>query len=131
MSDNQSGSAETPETIIDDNDTVTEDQYRHYSFTLNQEATLDLRVTVRSGPPLDVIFTSPEEFEQFERGNRMRYNEDLSMLDTAGDDNSITAPEGEYTVIVDNTNFGEARPPTDGQDNAATYDISLTASLPE
>jgi len=125
-SNGASGDSSTTETIFDDNDTVREDYYRTYEFTLNRQVTLDLRVTVRSGPAVDIILTTPDEFDEYEERNRFRYNEDLSLLDTTGGDTSMDAPAGDYVLIVDNTEMGEAQPPSNFDDDPATYDIELT-----
>lgn len=117
----------TSQTIVEDNDTVTEGSYRYYTFTLNRQATLDLRLTVRSGPAIDAIFTNPDEFDHFENGDRFRYNEDLSLLDSTGGDASGTFPAGEYVYIVDNTSAGDAQPPTNMDDDPVTYDIKIVA----
>lgn len=122
-----SSSSGSTETIIDERDTVNEDQYLTYSFTLKRGATLDLEATVRSGPPLDIVFTSPDELEEFENGNRFRYNQELSLLDSAGGNATVEVPKGEYVLIVDNTNQIEAEPPTNLDDDNARVEILLTA----
>lgn len=122
-----SGSGGGGETIIDERDTVNEDQYLKYTFTLNQEATLDLSVTVRNGPNLDIVTTNQDELSEFEAGNRFRYNEALSLLDSPGGDATADMPSGDYAIIVDNTDKIEAQPPTNFDDDNARVEISLTA----
>jgi len=121
-------SGSTVETIVDDTDTIEEDQYLSYSFELNRSADVDIRATVRDGPRVDIFVTSPEEFSHFEEGERFRYNSELSQMDTAGYDASLEdMPEGEYVLVVDNTEMGEAAPPTNFDDDNARVEVELTA----
>lgn len=126
--DERSGGGSTPETIVDETDTVLEDQYLYWEFTLNRETELTLRTTVRSGPRIDIIFTSTEEFDEFERGNRFRYNSDLSQMNTIGATTSVTFRSGNYVLIADNTSAGEASPPQNLDEDPARVDIELTGN---
>ncbi|WP_458191219.1 hypothetical protein [Haladaptatus sp. NG-WS-4] len=117
----------TTETIVNDRDTVNEDHYLTYTFTLNRKATLDLSVTVREGPRLDIVFTSQDELAEFEAGNHIRYNENLSFLNSLGGDATLEVPKGDYALIVDNTDAIDAQPPTNFTDDNARVEIRLTA----
>ncbi|GAD53803.1 hypothetical protein MBEHAL_2563 [Halarchaeum acidiphilum MH1-52-1] len=117
------------ETIVDDNDTVTEDHYRTYTFTLNQKAHLSLVTTVRTGPHVDFVFMTQDELEHYENNERFRYDEELSAMDSVGVNRSPDTPyaTGDYALVVDNTDMTGVEPPTNGKDNAATYDVKFTA----
>ena len=130
---NNDPSSNTPrsrtETLIEDTRVVNEDGWYKWGFRLNEEAQLNLRVTVRSGPPVDIVLTSASEFEEYEDENRFRYNQDLSMLDTPGGDSSAEAPTGDYALIADNTNRVEAQPPSNFDDDPAEVEVSLIAEF--
>lgn len=116
------------ETIIDDRDTVNEDKYLYYEFSLNEQKELQLKATVRSGPRLDIMLMDRSEFEEYEAGRRFRYDAELSLMDTIGGDSRSRVNPADLVLVVDNTEAGEATPPTDYDENPARVELTLTAS---
>jgi len=107
QSENQN--TESTETIIEEySRRVDGREYLYWPFELYQSAEVNLRTTVRNGPNLDIIVTEPDEFSQFERGNRYRYNGEISQEDTVGDSTSVTLPQGDYYIFVHNTGYSRA-----------------------
>ncbi|WP_229112914.1 hypothetical protein [Halapricum desulfuricans] len=104
---------------------VLEDEYWYQRFQLNGSAPVRITVEVRSGPSLDLVLTSSEEFAEFEQGNRFRYNDALSALDNTFLDARDTLSSGEYVLLIDNTNAIEAQPPTNFDDDIATVDYEI------
>ncbi|WP_058365224.1 hypothetical protein [Haloparvum sedimenti] len=115
------------ETVVDDRDTVTEDQYLTYRFGINRTADLSIETTVRDGPRLDFVLADQSEAQEFENGNRFRYYEGASDLDSAGYSTTGTVEEGDYAFIVDNSNMLEAKPPTNFEDDNARVEILIEA----
>jgi hypothetical protein len=111
--------------IDQDTRTLEEDAWYKWGFVLDQESQLELDATVRSGPAIDLIMTSQSEFEEFEQGNRFEYNQSLSLLDTVGGNASGTLPQGQWALIADNTEAGEAQPPTNLDDDIAEVEVTL------
>ncbi|WP_135822434.1 hypothetical protein [Halostella litorea] len=110
-------------TLVDDTVDVSEDEYRYWTFTLNQEATLSYEFTVRNGPNVDVILTDQEEFNSYQDGNRFRYASSGSSLDSIGDRISTDIPADDYVLCIDNTEAGEAQPPSNLDDDVARVEI--------
>jgi len=110
--------SDTTFTLIDEtNRRIGEGEYLYWGFELPESVELELWTTVRDGPTVDVIVTNPDEFSQFERGNRYRYNEEISQENTVGDITSFRFPEGEYVIFISNYQY-----------STATVDIELTAT---
>lgn len=123
------GNGLTTEVIVDDNDSVEEDAWRNYQFRLNREATVSVETTVRRGPAMDFYMMNPEEYRNFDNGNRFRFVSALSRGDTTGYSGEGRLPSGEYVLVADNSNRGEAAPPTNFSDDVATFDVRITARL--
>jgi len=77
----------TPTTVVDRTMTILEDEYETWDVSLSEQSEVGVRFTVRDGPAIDFVFTTRSEFEQFEEGNRFRYNSSLPFLDSAGGQN--------------------------------------------
>ena len=116
------------ETFVDDRTTAEEDEYRYWEFTLSQQAYLNLDVTVRDGPAVDVYLTEPDEFAEYEQENRFYHNGDVSLLDVTADSSGSSVTAGDYVLILDNTNAGEAVPPANLANDIAEVEIELVAN---
>jgi len=66
------------------------------------------------------------EYEHFDRGDRYEYIPDLSALDSSGATVSSKVPEGEYRLVVDNSERGEASPPTNLSNDVVNVEYDLT-----
>jgi len=122
------GSQEQSFEIIDSTRQVDEDQYLAQSFTLNDTANIEVQMTVRKGPAIDVLTMSADEFDHFENRERFRYFPELSIEDGTGGSASGTLDPGEYVLVIDNTNAGEAQPPTNFDDDLARVEITAQAT---
>lgn len=108
--------------------------YRYYDIDLSSEmddATLPLyieyEVIVRSGPPIDVILTTQDEFEAYQNGDRFRYLSGSSLDTTLGTEAGSIDDIRTYYLILDSTTAGRASP--DGYTTqTAEVDIDLTIS---
>lgn len=122
-----SGGTGGTETIVDDRDTVTEDRYLTYTFSANQDITIQIETTVRDGPRVDFVLLDRSELREFEDMNRFRYYESLSGLDSPGYTASGEIREGDYAYIVDNSDALEAQPPMNMNDDAARVELLIEA----
>ena len=116
--------APTPTTVVDRTTTILEDEYETWNVSLSEESEVGVRFTVRDGPAIDFVFTTQSEFEQFEEGNRFRYNSSLSFLDSAGGQNQTLLPAGSYVLLVDNTEAIEASPPQNYDEDPAEVELT-------
>jgi len=106
------------ETILNQNERrVDGGEYFYWSFEIYRAVELNLRTTVRQGSEVDINITSLDEFDQFERGNRYRFYDDISQQNTTGDDTSQRIGEGQYIVFI----YNRTR-------QTASVDIELTAN---
>ena len=123
------GGNDTPEpwTIVDDTRSLEEDEYLSWDFTLNRQATLKLSAIVRDGPAADILLTSVDEFNEFEQDNRFRYNSAVSLMDSGGGSTSGLVSSGSYVFVLDNTNAGEAKPPTNFSNDVVEIEVELQA----
>lgn len=123
------GDSTRTETVVDTTRNIQEDEWYRVTFTANSSALYEARMTVRDGPSVDFYVTSQEELTAFENGDRFRYNRDLSMPDSIGGTASAELPAGDLAFIVDNSNQGEAAPPTNAVNDVATVEITVTSTF--
>jgi len=50
------------------------------------------------------------------------------MLDSIGDTTSATLPAGDLIFVLDNSNRGEAAPPTNGVNDVVEVELTVTAT---
>jgi hypothetical protein len=114
------------EELISDTVEVNEDEYRYWELTIDSGGSVNHDLIVRNGPNIDFIVFEPSEFEHYEDGDTARYLSDQSKMDMTNYQGSAQYPEGEYRVVIDNTSWGEAVPPSNLNDDIAEVEISLT-----
>jgi hypothetical protein len=113
-------------TVLDDfsyDYTIEEDAYKGFSFEVEQESTVEWDAIVRSEYAVDVIVMERGELDAYEARDRFEYVTSASRLDTVGDEVSVTIAAGEYALVVDNSDVGEAEPPTNFDDDLAEVEI--------
>ena len=110
------------EEIIDDRIEVEEDGYRYVSFDLRRDAELHYEYTVREGPAIEVFVVTDDEFDEFQAGNRFR---GYSASGVGGGD-SVSLPADSYRFVVDNTNAGDVRPPSNLDDDIVVVEVTAT-----
>lgn len=118
----------TPVTLYNENDRTGEDQYRGYPIDLSGDAEIEVDAIVRSGPAVDFVFTTSNEFRQFEDGNRFEYNTRMSSLDTTSIRASMELPEDDYVFLVDNTDRIEAQPPSNFDEDPVEVELTISAT---
>ena len=106
-----------------------EDEWRHMQLEFPSTGYLSYDFIVREGPEIDVIFMEDGEYSHFEDGNRFEYIPDLSSLASAGNEVSAKVPSGTYRLIFDNSNQGEASPPTNFSNDVITVEYELEMGL--
>ena len=102
-----------------------EDEWRYYELDFNSSGFLRYDFIVRDGPKIDVIFIEKSEYSHFDNGDRYEYKPALSALDSAGEEVSEKVPEGTYYIIFDNSNRGEATPPSNLNNDVITVEFEL------
>jgi len=115
-----------PRELISDSIVTEEDEYYTWDLTINSAGTFQHDVIVRDGPNIDFIVFEPSEFEAYENQERARYLSGPSKMDMANYQGSAEYPEGEYKVVVDNTDWGEAAPPSNLDNDPVEVEITIT-----
>lgn len=108
---------------------INEDEFRGWRFSLDQDATLEYSYTVTEGPSIDVFLLDDRAYSHFKEEDNFQYISEGSALDAVSKSVEVDLPEGdEYVLVIDNTNAGEAAPPTDLEDNVARVEIEAYLS---
>jgi len=108
---------------------IQEDQWYSYGLNFTEPGYIEYDFVVRDGPAIDVILMDEEEYSSYEEGERFRAYNDLSAYDSAGERiDGGPLSEGSYRLIFDNSEFGDAAPPTDFDNNVAEVEIDITTS---
>lgn len=108
------------------NYSIEEDNWKGRELRFTSEGRLEYEGIVRDGPAVDFYLMDADEYEHFENGERFQYLTATSRQDTTGADVSATVPAGNYVFLVDNSEMGEAAPPSDFDNNIASVEVSLT-----
>lgn len=112
------------EQVVDNRAEINEDEYKYWSFSLDESATVEYEFTVRNGPDMDVFVLKESEFREFEAGNRFRGHASSGT----GGSNSVNLNAGDYKFVVDNTNAGNVSPPTNFDDDVAEIEVDVYLS---
>ena len=104
---------------------VEEDRYRGQEFELPDGGRVEYSTTVRDGPRVDFYVMDMDEYDHFENGDRFRYYSRASDPDSAGTDVSATLGSGRYAFVVDNSELGEASPPTNFDEDPSRVEVDL------
>jgi hypothetical protein len=65
------------------------------------------------------------EYDQLEAGNRYQYSTEGSVLEDEGGGATTTLSPGSYYLVFDNSSIGEARPPTNFDDDIAEIEYEM------
>ncbi|SDG45944.1 hypothetical protein [Halorientalis regularis] len=103
---------------IDGNEYIAED------FSLNSEVQFRYRLTVKSNIPVDLFVVTTSEFIRYKQGKRI--TPEVLEPRINNDSGDFTVPQGNYYVVVDNTDRLEAEPPGQLESKSATVDIEIT-----
>jgi hypothetical protein len=107
---------------------VNEDEWYQWKLSYEEETHIEYEMLVRKGPSIDVVLFSEEEYTHYENDERAQYYSNLSDLDTIDGTASGWVETGDYRLVIDNTNWGEAVPPTNLDDDVAEVEYTITAS---
>ncbi|WP_149799237.1 hypothetical protein [Halorubrum xinjiangense] len=113
---------------ISDTRNLEEDQWRHIPLEFSQTGYIEYDFIVRDGPAIDVILLDESEYQYFDEGERSEYYPELSATDSTGDDVQGEIPSGTYRLILDNSNRGEATPPTNFSNDVVSVEYSIETS---
>lgn len=113
---------------ISDTRNLEEDQWRYYTLNFSQTGFLEYDFIVRDGPAIDAILMDESEYQYFENEERWEYYTELSALDSTGDDIRGRVSSGTYRLIFDNSNQGEAAPPSNFSNDVVSVEFTLETS---
>lgn len=105
--------------------TIQEDGWQGREFSFEDTGEIRYDAVVRSGPPVDFIVMDQSELQSYRNGDRFRYYSSASDMDTTSANVSAGVAPGEYAFVIDNTNAGEARPPTNLDDDTVRVEVTL------
>lgn len=113
---------------VSDTRNLEEDQWRYYTLEFSQTGTIEYDFIVRDGPAIDVILMDESEYQYFGDGERWEYYTELSALDSTGSDITGQISAGAYRLIFDNSNEGEAAPPTNFSNDIISVEFTIETS---
>ena len=110
--------------ILNNRASVKEDEYKSWSWDIDQSAEIKWEFTVRSGPSLEFFVMTSREFDEYQARNRFR-----TLVNVSGksDTNSQELEEGNYRFVIDNTSAGNTKPPSNFDDDIAEVELKVEA----
>ncbi|MFC7131644.1 MULTISPECIES: hypothetical protein [Salinibaculum] len=115
----------TPQEILAETRTIPEDEWYQWGYDFETALDISIDMVVREGPAVDFWLLTESEFQEFDAGNRFRPT--LEISDTTGGSTSGVIDPGRVYFIADNTNAGEAEPPTNLDDDIARVEVTVIA----
>ena len=107
---------------------IAEDEWVEWDLEFREETHVEYEMVVRDGPAIDVFLFDEVEYEHYEAEERAKYYSEVSDLDTVQAEGSGWLESGNYRLVADNTNYGEAAPPTNLSDDVAEVEYTLSLS---
>ena len=117
------GESKTP---VDETVTVDEDRNKSWPLEFDGDNTVSYDFIVRNGPAVDVFIVEESEYSAYTSNERFEYLE--GDPDSSNGDGSIDLNAGDYRFVIDNSDLVRASPPTNGVDDPAEVDVTLTIS---
>lgn len=117
------------EEVLNEYQTVLEDKWTSWDFSVETDTYYEYDLIVRSGPPVDFYTVKNMEYTYFESGDNFEYHRGLSAPDTTGDRGDGWLEAGDYVMVLDNSENGSATPPTNFDEDPAEVELTVTASL--
>lgn len=107
---------------------VEEDSWTYWEMEFNEPTEIGYEFIVRDGPDADLIMFEESEFSHYEEMERAEYLGSASSMNTSNADvERVSVPAGSYRLVIDNSNWGEAQPPTNLDDDVVTAELSFLA----
>lgn len=111
--------------LVNDERTIGEDEWYVWEYEFEEEIWLSTEFTVREGPPIDMMWFTESEYSYYEDQERATPVSGGYEMDAAGGANEVTLPAGTYRLVLDNTEWGQAAPPTNFDEDPATVSITV------
>lgn len=118
------GPDETSDVLLDRTVTIGGNDYIAEGFSIDSETRFRYRLRVESNIPVDLFVVTTSEFLHYEQG--MRITPEVLEPRVNNDSGDFTVPQGNYYVVVDNTDRLEAEPPGQLESKSAEVDIKIT-----
>ncbi|GAA5432999.1 hypothetical protein [Haloarcula japonica] len=117
------------EEVLSERQNVLEDEWLTWELPVETETYFEYDMIVRSGPSVDLYTVTESEYSYFESGDNFEYITGLSSPETTGDRGDTWLESGNYVLVVDNSEYGNATPPTNLDEDPAEVELTVTASL--
>jgi hypothetical protein len=117
------------EEVLNERQNVLEDEWLTWELPVETETYFEYDMIVRSGPSVDLYTVTEREYSYFESGENFEYVTGLSSPETTGDRGDTWLEPGDYVLILDNSEYGNATPPTNLDEDPAEVELTVTASL--
>lgn len=93
-------------------------EFGAWNLSPSRSVEVEISVDVVGSDEMDVVTMEDDEFDRYRDGKSVSVFSDLSMSGVNEDTVTGTLPEGDYKVVFDNTNQGQARAVEDLQFSA-------------
>jgi hypothetical protein len=105
--------------------------YVPISFTSGDSLTISYTMQVTQGPYIDVFFVDAVNFQYYKDKQEFYYNAGLSDEYTRYTSKELTITSiGDYYLIFDNTDIGQAKPSNDDPTAFVTYNVTAVPHSP-
>lgn len=98
------------EQVFDEQISLSPGAYRAVEFEIEAERSVTFGFSGDTDAKLDILFLPREEFAAYERGDDFEYRYTSGLDVSGGYAEDERVPAGQYAVVFDNTDRGEATP---------------------
>lgn len=119
--------------VVDEDITVEEDYYTYFNITLDSPAEVKISTKLLSGPEVEMFYIKQEDFPLWEglfNGNGQSsgpsYYTELSQSGGIEIEKEAALDQGDYCLIIENSNAGEIAPPFNFQNDVSQINVKVT-----
>ena len=120
-----------PVILLDGEVPIDEDKYHHITVELEKESKVTIVYSISTEPKVDIFTLNEAQFAIWKNAKNPKNAEIASISELSASDKmkgtlSGSLKPGKYFVVVDNTNYGTCRPPTNTVNDQSRVKIKIT-----
>lgn len=122
-----------PRTLVDKAIRIKEDQHQRFEMELKVPSHMTITVSQKKGPKFDVYVMDRKGYEEFDNATETLFGGDFHSYPALSGVVSRKAalrksgllPAGTYVVLLDNTDFGDTKPPSNFSNDVVVAQVKI------
>ena len=117
-----------PEVLFDGKVDIKEDKFGKVLITVGKKADVEVTYQVISGPKLEIFTFNEGNFKLWEENPKADVQPVKKLSESGMESGTLkdTLPAGNYYVVIDNTNYGTVKPPTNLRTDVVSVQLKVS-----